>query len=593
MLKKIVTSILVSIAAMFVPSLSETLLPAGSGALAHANEVRTTVDVIRLVVMIEAVTSTGGQVKGAGLMVGRSSGGDINIVTARHVVFVDGPNHIEKISVRLYDTPKVLVPAKLVKHDFGTTLDLAVLSIPADLIKTDLMQAFRSKLRVARMEEPYVLEEAVDLVGQTSGERWSNSSSKEKITEESLREVRVQSAEAGPGLSGGVAMDSSRRIIGIVLSEDRYVVKVLKFSAIAELLARADIEFALAHGEKRLIVTQDVEQRLQTALMSGRADLLREFQPSKDLVPLVLKLFNSGPTLNGLLENLSAPDALTWLRSLIQSGLNTNSPYKNATGEEGSLLYGALSKNNIKLAVLLLEGGASPYMYRKLWGVENRTPFLLLPLGVLNQISGEKSEKARLVSAFVKAGLTRAEIRIPKGYTNGEQIQEDDLNDKEIAKRYSVEVPVQNSIHPPVQKVICEREMAIDGYDWCEEVKRLPKRIYYPRTDWMYEFADAQLINILGVFNGKMYVRTFSLEGGNAPAGYGLMIFTKGADKIEWYRFMGSGFGMGHCEELRGLPNWKPHQYEKCWKLQTMYRSASQGSYYVSDYKNVVYLVEH
>jgi len=92
------------------------------------------------------------------------------------------------------------------------------------------------------------------------------------------------------------------------------------------------------------------------------------------------------------------------------------------------------------------------------------------------------------------------------------------------------------------------------------------------------------------VIDDHLYVMTFSVAGDNAPTGYGLMRVSKDADELVWYRFMGSGFGLGHCEELRGVANWKPDGgYRQCWRRQVMQRVPSRGVYTVQGYRNVEY----
>jgi hypothetical protein len=198
-------------------------------------------------------------------------------------------------------------------------------------------------------------------------------------------------------------------------------------------------------------------------------------------------------------------------------------------------------------------------------------------------------EKRALIESMVRSGLTLTERSVPENRGYSEQMRSMHQTQRALVSRFSISIPVQNEISKASNSLVCERAVA-DGYDWCALVDRLPSRIKAKTSDWHPEFDYAELVKPLAVVGGYMYVMTFSPERGSASNEYGLMRISKDADQLIWYRHMGSGFGLGHCEELRGLENWKPDgSYRQCWRRQILLRGEKEGLYSISGYPSVQY----
>lgn len=543
------------------------------------------VDPARLVVMIEGRTPSGAAVKGAGLVVGRLRTGEPLVVTAKHVTHTDTVG-VNKLELRFFDSPDVLAPGRVLPNNFGKDLDLAVIAVDPRQPHDELDLA--TKIPVGRLDDPVRLEERVALIGQTAGGKWSTTSRNQMVTADQGNSVRINSPEAGPGVSGGVAVDASDRIIGIALNDDRYVITVLKLSVIATQLRSAGLPFSITHGETRIASPQDFEAGLRAALRSRDDQAVTRFAPDRSAVAIVGMLLDEPETLKAFSSNLRSDVALAWLDKLVASGFDPNR-LVTVDGRQRPLLRAAIGQNNSALAVALLNAGATPYMYDELWGQEFSMPYFLFPLEALSQFSGSEAEKKALVTGMVRAGLTTTELAPPDTYKASEQMQDVHGTQRELASRFGLSIPSQNGLDRSARATPCAR-LRSTGSDWCKLIANLPSRLVTKSTGWHMQFQEATIVKPLAVIDDHLYVMTFSVEGGNAPTGYGLMRVSKDADELVWYRFMGSGFGLGHCEELRGVANWKPDGgYRQCWRRQVMQRAPSRGVYTVQGYRNVEY----
>lgn len=537
-----------------------------------------------LVVMIEGRTPSGAAVKGAGLVVGRLRTGEPLIVTAKHLTH--SIESVNEVALRFFDAPDRLIPGRVLPENFGKDLDLAV--VAADHAAALRGLDFAEQIPVGRLDEPIKLEERLALIGQTEGMKWNSTSHNQMVTADQGNSVRVNSPEAGPGVSGGVAVDSSDRIIGIALNDDRYVITVLKLSVIATQLRAAGLPFAIAHGQARIASEQDFAAGLRAALRSIDGAAVARFAPDASAVPIVNMLLDEPETLKAFSSNLRSGVALSWLNQLISRGFDPNRLI-TLDKRRRPLLRSAIAQNNVALAVALLDAGASPYMYDELWGQEYSLSFFLFPLEILSRFSATDAEKRELVKAMLRAGLTSTELMPPQGYRDSEQMKDAHATQRAVASRYGLSIPSQNGLGKEAGNAMCKRTSS-SGYDWCKLITRLPTRLVAKSKGWHMEFQEATFVKPISVIEDYLYVMTFSLENGNAPAGYGLIRVSKDADELVWYRYMGSGFGLGHCEELRGVANWKPDgNYRQCWRRQVLNRVQSADVYAVQGYRHVEY----
>lgn len=548
---------------------------------------------ISLVVMIEGETKSGTPVAGAGLVIGATPEGEALIVTARHVLQNGDSENI--FTVSFFEDPSTVVPARIEKKDFGKDLDLAVIAapLPAGLAELD----FEGGLPIGRLDEEFTEGEAASLIGQTDNQSWSVTTGNTKITVDQGETVQVLTFEAGPGSSGGIALDSSDRIVGISLSDDGDAISVLKLSVIETQLKGAGIVFSITAGAARdLIPESEYEPMIRRLLTSSPPDLITNIAPNARAVAAVNGLLDEDRTLQAFAAKFRSEEALEWMANLIISGFDPNRLV--IVGErrrERSLLYPVLRANNIALAKTLLDNGASPYVYEELWGQEYYNPLLLFPLEWLEIVSATAEEKASLVSAMIAAGLTVPNKREKSEYVDtSQQLEGVAKSIKQVAASYEIAVPLENSIRDATSGVICERFGRRDGYDWCKEVAALPVTLKGPSDGWRDEFRQADLVTLLSVTNQTMQVLTYSQNCCWTDAQYGLMEITKGAGRIVWYRYIGSGYGLGHCEELRRVPEWKPDYgvTTTCWRRQDMVLDGD-GRYSVQGYDSVRYVATY
>lgn len=332
------------------------------------------------------------------------------------------------------------------------------------------------------------------------------------------------------------------------------------------------------------------EASLRAALKAGDVKALSAVRPDSTAVAMVNTLLDEPATLAGFAEAFRSPDAQVWLKGLIQSGLN---PQKLVTinNRKRPLLYPAIKNSNVPLAITLLDGGASPYIYEELSGQEYRAPYILFPLDYVETLSASRAEKKALVESMVRAGLTITELEVPKGFFHNEQMPDAHEKQRRMAAILGVRIPTQNALVRRGETRHCKTASA-SGYDWCRMIAELPSAIQNPKRGWSNEMQYAALLKPLTIQSDHLFVMTYSPESGSAQAGYGLMRLSKDAEQIVWYRFMGGAAGMGHCEELRGLENWRPDSEagnEYCWRRQVLNRGEKPGTYFVPNYPNVVY----
>ncbi|MDF1777094.1 MAG: trypsin-like peptidase domain-containing protein [Rhizobiaceae bacterium] len=525
-----------------------------------------------LVVMINAQSPNGQSVQGAGVIVGYGNDGLAFIATARHVVHSPFVNL--GIEVRHISAPDSPIPASLVKFDFNKDLDLAVISAA--------LPARRASMRVGSLLKAPEVGDNVKLIGQTGGVPWAESPTSEKVGISKPGRIAVQSSYGGPGLSGGAALDDSGRVFGIALTDDGFIVTVLPISEIAKELAQHYIPFMIEEGKKRInpLDVVDEKERLIVALSSGQFEQLASFQNNKKTALLTESILAEDKTVRNLFFLRAKQDeALNWFRELIRSGLNPNFIARSPDGR-GALYY-ALANNNIDLAIVMLEEGASPHVYQALWGNETSAVSLLNPLDWISRLSASQEEKRKLVLAMVDAGLA-ALVRSPKG----DYAFKDREFEKNLKLLEYVGVPLEKVDALLRHNPRCELFSDEMGVDWCVEVEKVPNYIEDISGGGDNLTKGFLIGKFIGIYNGNMYFYAIGAHGewnGN-PAS--LAIVSQGRDSVTLYRYSGNAAGLGHCSRLRDraagreVGDFKDSDRNaSCWRRATLSRTFGEPGY--------------
>lgn len=526
-----------------------------------------------LVVMINGRTPSGSEVLGAGLIVGQDTTGRTYIATARHVVTdLFGPY---EITVSHFTAPGQPVPAELVKSDFNEYLDLAVIAADLPAAGPD------APLPVGSLVETPEIGDDVKLIGQTEGEPWAETPTTEKVGISIPGRIVVISEYGGPGLSGGAAFDTSGRIIGIAVTDDRSIITILPLSVIAEELARYGIPFMIEEGEKIVDLLDDatIRERLKVALTSGLIGDLSAFEPNQKIALLMEEILVNDTSVRSLFfSRFNRHESLDWLRSQIEAGLNPNFIAQVEDGR--SALYYALWSNNVELAIVLLEEGASPHAFQELWGNESRSVSLLNPLEWLPIISASEGEKRRLVRAMAEAGMAVV-VRSPGGqYAFDESEAEKNVK---VLQHVGIEPASVDALIRENRR--CEWYSARSEINWCAEIEKVPTLIE-DITDAGDDLDEGFIIGkFLGIYDGRMY---FFAIAANEWAGYpySIAVISRGRDTVEIYRHTRNGAGLGHCSRLRDQALGRvvgdyteADRNASCWRRTHLSRTFGQAGY--------------
>lgn len=338
-------------------------------------------------------------------------------------------------------------------------------------------------------------------------------------------------------------------------------------------------------------------ERLRTALATANPDLLKEFKPDAKTAALVEDAFEDTALAVRFFSRLNRQPAISWFARLVASGFNPNLIITRGK-KRRSLLYYVLDVNNVEAAIILLNNGAFPHTYSRIWGNENPNLRFLFPLGWVSRISASQEQKVRLVNAMVAAGLV--------GVTG----QDDSHLVKHESRRIGFTGKILSAASVDTSRVsrkahdqtVCKAAGRIDGFDWCAEVSKVPRLVKKSKiksNDYFQTFAIFDLGRPIAIYENSMYFLTLTPDGyrwGNA----GIARVRKGRDRMEFFRFIGSGVaGLGHCSRLRqraeGL---QPGDYKdsdrnaSCWKKRTLVRQLGEEDYtgnwgqkYTAEYK--------
>jgi hypothetical protein len=327
-------------------------------------------------------------------------------------------------------------------------------------------------------------------------------------------------------------------------------------------------------------------EKIRSALSIGRYENLKKIKATEDNAAFVENELSDSELVRKFFSNLSDKHALEWFRKIIETGLNPNMIVSDGR-EKTSLLSYALGEGNIKAAIMLLQSGATPHIYRKpIWGKQYYELDFLFPLDRVSRIPGNRDEKADLIRAMLKAGLF-----ILTG-ESGERYLDAESNRVERNKKIIDWIRVGGkAAFPSNDKVICSNAEKHSKYDWCQEAANIPEFIVYENLGgFTKEFEIFQFISLIGVYEDTMYFMTLG-PSWYSEGNVGLARVTRGGDTIVLYRYTRPAAGMGHCSRLRARARGlEPGDYiaadrdASCWRRIVINRSIPDD-FYIGPYE--------
>lgn len=228
---------------------------------------------LELVVMVRASRGPGTPVEsGAGLIVSQTDARTV-IATALHIVRDEEQTNASHIAVEFSTLRGEDFPATMALRYFDAKSDLAVLFIDhAKVAAVPRLSEARFAHAVSPSPADKLVGVAVSVVGAT-GRTWAIGPTGDTVTRVVDSKLRVKSAVAGPGASGGAAFDAFGRLLGMnssVDSESGELV-VVPMATIRRQLEGWGIEYALGNAGAPTGSNELLDALRRTTRVDGRA----------------------------------------------------------------------------------------------------------------------------------------------------------------------------------------------------------------------------------------------------------------------------------------------------------------------------------
>lgn len=168
----------------------------------------------QLIVMLR-VELDGSKALGTGIIVGREKN-ELLIVTAYHLLH-RGTVQAKNIQVKFRAKPGKLVEATILKHGNEEEMDWALLSVK-DLSGAGMDPC---SIKFDRKGETSTLKRGDDVfpMGNPNGIEWAIPVAPDKVSEVTGNDIVFQSAFISNGHSGGALLDSSAKIVGMIIED--------------------------------------------------------------------------------------------------------------------------------------------------------------------------------------------------------------------------------------------------------------------------------------------------------------------------------------------------------------------------------------
>jgi TIR domain len=239
---------------------------------------------------------------------------------------------------------------------------------------------------------------------------------------------------------------------------------------------------------------------------------------------------------------------------------------------QSTLLRTALQEGNYSAAIGLLAAGASPHLFRSLWGDTNDPNVFVLPLVALASSTFDNTQRKAIAEAMVRRGVTVPNNTMPTWISPSQMRASENAN--ALFAGMGVKLVPQSSI--------CSRSAAdtcrgLRDPSWCNAITTFPSRFSHSTSQTVFN-VKAETVGFAGVFKNRAYFVTYYDKG--SDVGFGLAEATKNLDEINLYFFMDPAAGMGHCSDLVDIVNGAQRRSvretaggpKRCWRRHTLRR---------------------
>lgn len=291
-------------------------------------------------------------------------------------------------------------------------------------------------------------------------------------------------------------------------------------------------------------------ERLRDALRIADGKVLKDFSEPGEI--LVRATFQQPELAKTFFRFAKSPEALDWFNTHLSS---TISP--NLVLDGKSLLELALQESNISIARLLLEAGATPHIYDELWGGENYFPKMLFPLTWLHKLDIVSSP--RDARGFMHFYAKHVLVPDSEGIKAKGQTKVVEQRISKIEELYRIKIDRSLSICGPRVKKKCEKFSKEENT--CTGLNYFPQKLISHKSRWLNhnEFKDIDLIGLLGVYNGRLYIMTR-----NSYQNFGLLVSNPSFTRVTLFG-RENALASSFCRGPDGLKK-KRYRYNTCWR---------------------------
>jgi Trypsin-like peptidase domain len=250
-----------------------------------------------ILVMFQGMKSPGVPLFGAGFVVGRDRD-DLLVATARHVVWTDSGKRVALIEAQVWWNQSAWLPVSFTDME-DASLDLAVLRIPGggqfETGRRPEFDQLGDAHTVLRESDLYML-------GFPIMKGWFSERIESSFYELSTTGViRFKASNPLPGYSGGVLLDSRKRVIGMIRSDDHQSAEALSINQVMARLRLWGVKTELRPAPARRDPCDPAER--QQALMEAQIQpqfrfVQKQVSAGADLFDS-LEIWNDGGAISG------------------------------------------------------------------------------------------------------------------------------------------------------------------------------------------------------------------------------------------------------------------------------------------------------
>lgn len=282
-------------------------------------------------------------------------------------------------------------------------------------------------------------------------------------------------------------------------------------------------------------------------------------------------------------------NAIAWLESQFQGGLNPELRVDSKFYKQTSLFYAALAAENVPMALSVLNAGGSPHPYQDIHGLRQSSHAFLSPLRAVARFDRfSESEKKQLLSLMLEKGAIYYELIETSTSKTPTQTGDDTVIDLQevfpTISRFVDAKPRRVELKTTAferDRMRCEIASRLDDRDWCLAMDEVPTLILV--TD--QSISDIHRIyvqDLINVSNGSAYFYVTQLDGYKSI--YGILELTPDTSRYNLSLYGSrNGQGKGLCQGD------KARAYEgRCWQRWTIEKisksKATVNGYYEAEF---------